>query len=364
MSIFPKLCKVFFVANILLSFNVLFSDLAEENRFKEHFLSPPLESLNISDWKHPTHEDYNLIQQHLKNKLLRILASPESSRPFGSERLNSGNGLHGWITYRLGRFKMIEDNKEPIYKVEYLNNDPKKKDKCIICYASYNMGGSDRDYAKGIDYIKKSLIASKFEGHFIYRVGGWPNLKQGRLKYADVPYAFKPFFFEEVKNLGYKRILWVDSASVPVKSVAPIFKFMKKNGCCFFSNGPMGSQEIKDKSYVIRALDLPERDQYTHVLSQVVGFDLNDKKAAKLLKLWIKGAKRKVPFLEPSADQLSFAFLVNELGLLKGKMPDDWCLEGPSLNFTLPKQYPNCIIYHQYDFLNPDAVVPDDLFSK
>jgi hypothetical protein len=204
-----------------------------EDRLKNCFFNPPIESLDIADWEHPTIADYWKIQRFFKQKLTGIIEKPISERPFYTDYLNTE--FYGWLTYRMGRLKLIKDEEEmPSFHTVYFNNDPEKKDKCVICYAGYPSPGSEqRNYTLGIDLIIQSLKKHNFDGHFIYRIGGWPNIQKGRLRYADVPFAFKPFLFEEVRDLGYKKILWLDSSCVPVKSLDPVFNWIETYGLCF-----------------------------------------------------------------------------------------------------------------------------------
>lgn len=359
--------KIIFVLLILCNsslqavFDERYRNLDEENRIRIFYFSPEVTSLPISDWQNPTYEDYLLIQKYFKSNLTRVLEQPVSSRPFDTDRLN--NDMFGWVTYRLGRLKLIDtpDNL-PSLQVDYLGNDPNQREKCIICYAGYNMPGTGRDYRKGLEYILKSLKYFHFKGHFIYRIGGWPNLKNDRLKYVDVPYAFKPFFFEEVRDMGYKEILWLDAAAVPIKGVDPLFDQMERFGCCFFSQGKMSPQYLIDMEYVRRALGI-SGNNYLALLSQVVGINVNNPVANELLDRWIQAAERKVAFLEPSGDQLSFSFLVNELGLLQGQLPHTYYVEGANKDFYPQRRNREAIILHQYDFLDPDIAVPDDIFK-
>jgi len=324
----------------------------EENRIRSYFCPPEMGNLPVSDWKNPTLNDYMVIQNHLRARLEKLVANPDSEKCFEEQ-------LEGWIRYRIGRVQLIDikNNHVPEFKIIYINNNPLKKDKCVICYGSYNNAG--RDYIQGINCIIKALRASNFDGHFIYRIGGWPSLANGRLKYADVPYAFKPFFFEEVRDLGYKQILWLDSASVPVKNLDPIFRSIKEHGCCFFGEWAIAPQKIEWLNYVIRALRIPRKSQYLDIVSQVVGFDLENKKASLLLDRWIQAAIQKVPFLAPAGDQDSFMFLVHDLDLLHGKLPQHYYQHGKPLDFSV---LPRTVILHNYDFLNPEANVPESLF--
>ena len=247
----------------------------------------------------------------------------------------------------------------PKLHVDFLGNDPEKKDKVIICFGSYK--NADRSYEQGISYLKKSLEHFNFDGHFIYRIGGWPGLKNGRLKYANVPYSFKPFFFEEMRDLGYKKILWLDSASIPLTSTDGLFEHMEKHGCCFFGNSIMGKDKIEYLEHVMESLDIPKGLNHWDIVTQVVGLDVDHPIANDLLNQWIKGATKKVAFLEPCGDQSSFALLVTKLGLTSGKFSQR--SYGMSRNFKVPRKKPATYIYHNYNWLNENYKIPKDLFK-
>jgi len=324
-----------------------------EERIRDHFCPPDMANLPISDWKNPTMDDYFIIQQHLNKRRSMLFELPDDQKCFEPN-------LEGWIRYRLGRLQLVDTYENPPqFEVVYINNNPAKKDKCIICYAGYS-NNSGRDYVQGLNYLIKSLKKFGFDGHLIYRIGGWPSLQRDRLKLADVPYAFKPLFFEEVRDLGYKKILWLDSAAMPVKSLNPLFKFMEKHGCCFFAQWPMPQESLDQLEYVARSLNITKRSGFKAVLTQIVGFDLDNPKAAHLLDRWIKAAEKKVPFLEPSADQFSFALLAHELDMLPCVLPNHYYEEGGPRNFR--RKHSATIIFHQYEFLNPELVIPEDVF--
>jgi hypothetical protein len=335
-----------------------------DQKIRTHFFSPDITCLPISNWEEPTIEDYWLIQRFFKQKLNAIIDSPISARPFPNDLLNTE--FHGWLTYRMGRLFLIQDGEQPSFNVIYCNNDPNKKDRCVICYVGYPSGGSlDREYVRGIHHIAASLQKFGFDGHFIYRVGGWPSLKKGRLKFADVPFAFKPFLFEEVRDLGYKNILWLDASCVPVKSLNPIFDFIERQGLCFHSYDSMlGWREFaKGYKYLISFLDISEQKRYEEISSQIIGINVDHSGGSNLLNQWIEAAERKIPFLQ--SDEPPFSFLVNHLNLLYGRLPSDSYVETPcnTGDFSYWRKNPRAIIYHQYDFISHYMNVPTDIFD-
>lgn len=398
-----KLYLKFSILYILTFISINFADTPEEEKIRKHFLYPEVDTLPISNWINPTFEDYKIIQDHITNnftqgikrhllpseqnsanisdwdnptpsdrtKLQQILVKHFHRTPLSHFKCFENSNPHGdhvcwWTLYRLGRCRIIdtEDNM-PIYETVYINNNPDKKDKCVLCYASYPMPGSlDRNYPKGIKLMIEALKASNFDGHFIYRIGGWPNVQKGRLKYADVPYAFKPFFLEEARDLGYKKVLMLDASSMPVRSLDPIFHFIEKHGCAFFIYGKMNNQSIPDKAYILRSLGITKKNiQYQQIGGQLIGFDFSNKKASQLFDRWVNAAEKKVPFLSPEPAQFSLALLIYEFNLQNANLPREFLMEGKPKDFTAWKKNKHCIIYHQYHFLHPQYSVPNNLFN-
>jgi hypothetical protein len=246
-------------------------------------------------------------------------------------------------------------------KFIYFNNDPNDKKKCIIIYITYPEQNNPRDYTQGLDYIIKALDKTNYDGHLIYYIGSWPGLKKERLKYADVPYSFKPFFFEEVRDLGYENILWLDACAIPVKNLNPIFAFLEKKGVCFL----VGNQFKWNKFNLSHKLIYPNLNTKTkqkQVISQIVGINTKNPKANKLLDLWIQNAEQKVPFL--MGDQVPLGFLIYELGLQNLNIPPNWFVEH---SITSQKVTPNslnkeAILYHDYDFLKASCKETCDHF--
>ncbi len=343
----------------------LFSHTGEvEEKIRSHFYGPGLESLAVSDWTFPSREDYLLVQSQITKNYQHTLFSPIDSRPFATYPLNTE--LYCWISYRMGKIRLLSDDiPEPVSETIYFNGQPENKDKCIICYVSSHLVGSGSDFPRGLRYLIESLKTFGFDGHLLYRMGGWPSIKRERLKHADVPYAFKPFLFEEARDLGYKKILWLDAASIPVKSLAPIFAFLEERGCCFFASPyqkDVQLREVLDRRYILDSLHVSRLWGIKNLLTQVVGINMENPRASLLLDRWIEGAIAKVPFLDSSADQFAFSVLAADLGLLEGILPTGYYIEGTRGDFTLPKRSPEAIIFHQYDFLHPDSKVPADIF--
>lgn len=335
-----------------------------EQKIRNYFFTPDVTTLSIVDWLNPTPEEYFLIQNFLKQKVRSIVDIPLKNRIFNDDELNYD--FHGWVTYRMNRGCLAKDAvQEPEFCINYLNNDPNNKDKCVICYASFPSGSPVRDYPKAMQNLLQSLQKFKFNGHFIYQIGGFPNVKKGRLKFADVPFAFKPFLFEQARDLGYKNILWLDVCCLPVKSLNPIFQFIEEKGLCFYSYNSIFHRRKFNEGYpyIIPFIDIDSLSKCEQISSQIIGINVQNAEANHLLDRWISAAERKIPFL--LSDEPPFAILVNHLNLLRGRLPAYYYIETPcnTGNFCYWERNPQAIIYHQYDFLSPEYPIPNEIFN-
>lgn len=342
---------------------IFLSCFGNDNKSKVHrfYFDPDVTQLPISDWKNPTNKDYQMIQDFLKEKQKLLKAIPAEDYPYSNLEVNKT--FRFWSLYRMSSIVGIADDPEIV--IDYLGNDPNQRDKCIICYVTRQRSEKARDYIKGLQWIKKSLKHFNFGGHLYYYIGGWPGLKRGRLKYADVPYGFKPFLFEEARDMGYKNILWLDACTVPVASLSPIFYQMKENGLCILSTGSKYGNESEYDGFKVLMpdLNLSKDVRYEHFVTQAVGINVSNKKANQLLDEWVVQAEKKLPMV--MGDEVPFLFLVHNLNLQNMRMPKSYCVKTfAEKDFFYWKKEKRAILYHHYEFLKPDSEVPENLFSK
>jgi hypothetical protein len=305
---------------------------------REHFTPSTFIDLDI-EWDKVKIIDLLKVQKFLKNHLDIVVSYKEEEMCFDKDQ-------QGWTTYRFGRLWTVDESErnEPIKFSTIKYGD---EDKCICCYGGFNRAG-DRDHLKGIQLIEKQLSKINFKGTFIYRIGGWfPN----RMKWADVPYSFKPFMIEECRNAGFTSVLWLDACCIPFKSLDPIFEHIKMHGLSYFTQGIMSPEWVTKLKYIPESMSLPHKEYYNAILSQVIGFDFNNKLSSEFFDKWIKACEDKVAFISPDGDQYSFAMLVNHYDLWHCEVPRKWMEEGHEDNLT-PKNE-DSLLLHQYAFLKP-----------
>jgi hypothetical protein len=281
-----------FFCFFLVSF-LCFSCQKEESYYKK-----------IKDIHHPTIEDYRMIQKHLKKDKRKYLKEcTKSCRP-GGMLFNYGK--------KSREFQLIgkTDEEMPSSGKICYQCDEDARECCIICYASFN-----QKYPQGIERIQKALKQIGFRGHFFYKKGGFANLEGDGLTLAHIPYAFKPCFFREVKNLGYKYVLWLDSSMAPLRSLDWIFEKIKDKG--YFGYQTMGHPlDQYANPYILRIFQVSaeEAKNIPTVETGVIGLDLSSEIGNKLLDQWEEAA-RIGGFFSSRPDQNSFSLIAYKLQL-------------------------------------------------
>lgn len=275
--------------------------------------SPPIYN-EIRDLKHPTWFDYKKIQKYLKKgdreELKRL-----------QQAIEPGGTLYDYDK-RMRRFSLV--GKWPWqgakFKIIPFQCSPEDKKICVVSYASYN-----KHYPRGIEEIKKCLKKVGFKGHFIYRIGGWPDLEEGSLKLAHVPYAFKPCFIKEVQRMGYESVIWLDASIRPMKSLDPLLKTLEAQGYFFYLSGhtlaPYCTREV------MGAMNEPVENAKVipSVAAGLFGLNLRHPLGAQLLDSWYRAALQETPFFSPRPDQNPLSVLAYQMKMTQWETSGlDW----------------------------------------
>jgi hypothetical protein len=256
----------------------------------------------ISSWLNPTEEDFKKLEAYYSNF---YDSHKESLYPLFKH--------HRFCLLRNFKFSSTDHIKlkKELQKI-YFNGDPNKKDQCIICYVSCHRNYHNK-LLRLIDYLK----ITNYKGHLIYRVGGWPDLKNGSLFYFNTPYAFKPFLFNEVKNLGYKKILFLDTSICLNKPVDKLFDWMSDSGFVLYSDNQRYRHTIS--TYLIDSLKLTKKEQFgtRRFCAGILGLNFQNPKCRQFLSRWIAAAKTRTPFLCRYPEEGIMSALLYRLGVNK-----------------------------------------------
>ncbi len=245
----------------------------------------------IKDIAHPTLSDYRFVQNYLHN-----------GKRDNLNRL--GNMEAG-----LREMKLIGTSPEevPFSGTVHLNCDINDRENCVIVYSTFN-----RNYPNGLKRLLKHIIDSDFKGHILYRIGGWPDEESGSLVLSHVPYAFKPSFFKEAQKLGFKRVLWLDTAVVPLVSLNEIFAMIEEKGYFVMGNSHMIGPYMNPLSAAYFGLTLSQTNQIPSCSAGLFGLDLTQANPRSLLDLWYRAAFDKDAYFSARSDQNALSMLLHQ----------------------------------------------------
>lgn len=177
----------------------------------------------IPPQKDLTHDDLLRIQEILQSKQaqLEILVKslyPTDRRGYATQNDYIGRCLRGV-------HQILIDPKKgwyPEVKLEKIGNGG---DRCIVTCVPYL-----NKYPELAREKTEHLRKTGFNGYYFYMVGGYPNPTGREIQYVGVPYAMKIFAMLEAQKRGFQKVIWVDSAMMPLKDPSPLFEWLENNG--------------------------------------------------------------------------------------------------------------------------------------
>ena len=261
----------------------------------------------ISDIHNPTKNDWKHLQKYInrgERPYLKWLDIFDSGIPSDGCRYDARSRQFNF----LGNKKSSSDF---LLHKEYIDSEPEDRARCIICYASYN-----GNFPKKVKRMIERLKESKFRGHFLYRIGGWPDVEGGSLKLIHVPYAFKVCMFKEAKRLGYKRVLWLDTSFKPLKNFNSIFHLIRRDGY-FVTSLDRTSLRDRGSRKVQSAFELSDDEMLSikELASGLIGVDFSSKTGVELIDRWYNAALALDPFLSPRPEQSALAAILYKMDL-------------------------------------------------
>ena len=287
--------KIYFVSILILSLIIALVFSPQTRAFvyallPASFWTKEMAYAQIKDICHPTLKDYFILQKYLLHgKRPGIAALKDTAK-------------------RASYFRFINKSATTIPSLQILSLDVEKEN-CILLYSSLN-----RRFPLGLKRLLECISASDFKGDILYRIGGWPNVEEGDLTLASVPYAFKVCFFKEAKKLGYKRALWLDCSIIPVASLNAIFKHIEKTGYFCMGNSHTVGPFFNEKAACSLGISLEESFQIPSCSAGLLGIDFCNEKAAKILTEWECAAKDPFAFFSPRSDQNALSVILYKLG--------------------------------------------------
>lgn len=99
---------------------------------------------------------------------------------------------------------------------------------CIVSFANQK-----NRYLQNLSRLGDSLL-NNFDGNFLGFIG---EASCGADPHEDVPYGFKVHAIKQAIEVGYRKILWLDSSCFAIKNVQSIFDRIEETGFAFQDAG-------------------------------------------------------------------------------------------------------------------------------
>jgi hypothetical protein len=206
------------------------------------------------------------------------------------------------------------------------------KELCIISYASFNY-----PYPFLLKNLEKNLRQKNIG--FILRLGGWPNMQHGCLNHSSIPYGFKACAFIEALNLGYKKIIWLDSRVELNSSIAPLLEHLDTNPVFYrYSLYPF-KDILNEKIVDSLSLQRDERENFIHIATGIIGINTHDPKGLELIIKWHEMQSECTTFHDYFPEQVIFSVLVNRMGLQRHNFPNLCSFSGDKENSIFKINY-------------------------
>ncbi len=200
-----------------------------------------------------------------------------------------------------------------------INTNKTNLDTCIITFSSLNQSYNDDKYF--LTQIKE-LKKHNYVGHYLYRIGGWPNMESGCLSHCEIPYFFKFCALKEALDLGYKTIIWVDLRCHVLHNLDSLIKFTKKNGISYrYSLYPFNNQCPKALIEDFR-LSNHELNNFRHIAATILGFNTQNPSIRRLINDLHQTHNKKKSFFSFFPEQLVLSTLLNRANLQNHSYPN------------------------------------------
>ncbi len=245
---------------------------------------------SIADINHPTLEDYRRIEHYIR----------EGNRPYLAD-----------LYIYPSRIKIIRnlvligsDDKMPYTEKHSFNIDAKTNRRCILLYAS-----SNGIYPQKARNILSELEKAGYSGNVLVQIGGFPNTEFGGIKLCHVPYAFKVAFLREAQLLGYKEILWLDTAIHPLTNLEMVFEQIANKGWFLTSVSSLTGNASAHYPNAAQSLGITRDlyDEIPHISSAIIGLNMENHQAVRLLEDWLKQTERVYPNINGFPEELSLS---------------------------------------------------------
>lgn len=152
---------------------------------------------------------------------------------------------------------------------------------------------SDLKYKIGQDRLYKSLKDFNYQGDIIL-FNSFEEI--GCKPHTEVPYQFKVYAIEKVRQMGYDVVLWCDASLFAVKDVMPVIHYIIEKGYlmeyCGFSVGQWSTDICLREFNLTRdeAMDIPLHS------SGFTGLNFQHPISNEFMDSWFKSGQEEITF--------------------------------------------------------------------
>lgn len=108
---------------------------------------------------------------------------------------------------------------------------------------------------------------------------------------TECPYNIKASVLEKAIELGYKRILWLDSSVWCVQYPMGLWDIINHEGYYFWRSGYNCAQVCSDKCLEYFGVDRDTAEKYQDCSTSMFGLNMDNPEAQEFARRWIQSAK-------------------------------------------------------------------------
>lgn len=257
-----------------------------------------------------TNEDYEVIQKEMRElNVLSYLKTLYDSPEVDPKKYTTFEDFENRCTK--GAKQVLIDVEKKLLPIQKLEKIGLGSDMCIVSYSSYN-----KNYPDFVKSIPEALRETGFNGYVYYRIGGYPHPTGLEARFAAVPYAFKILMMLEAYQMGFSKVIWLDTVVVPLNDPSPLFDILNTEDSYFY--GYIGNQ---NGAYVLPATlkvlkELTGTDILTqnHVYGPIIGLKMNAKIVQDFIKTFYKMVAKGTPFVSCAPEEFVYTAIFGQPG--------------------------------------------------
>lgn len=155
--------------------------------------------------------------------------------------------------------------------------------KAIINFSSRNGW-----YVRGQQRLKDSLMNNRFDGD-IYLINDETVI--GSPLHSEIPYAFKPFALDFLRQKGYDVVLWLDSSVYAIRELTSLWEWIYNYNTFMEVSGHWLSQWCNDRALKNMGITREQASIIPMYSAGLTGLNLVNSDANKFLDEWLYYAK-------------------------------------------------------------------------